>query len=121
MIREEAEFILAPIILGFEVAKDRVTELLRQSQPKTGMNRAAYHELVRHESDLEQALAYLMAREKAWAVDGLMQAVDTGRTVATWPSVMPGSDYPSRIIAAWRDSKSETKAAPNVAPLARPA
>lgn len=117
MNRPEAEYILAPIILGFEVAKDRAAELLKQSQER-GLDRTRLHEVARHECDLEQALAYLLARGKSWSVDGLMQAVDTGRTVATWPGVLPGSDYRERTIAAWRESKAGTEAAPNVVPMA---
>jgi hypothetical protein len=122
MNREEAEFILAPIILGFEVAKDRANELLKQSQER-GLDRFRLHEVVRHESDLEQALAYLLARARAWSVDGLMQAVETGsRSAACWPGVMPGSDYRERTITAWRESKAAgTESAPNVVTMARPA
>lgn len=118
MNRADAEHILAPIILGFEVAKDRANELLKQSQER-GLDRTRLHEVVRHESDLEQALAFIQAREKAWAFDGLMQAVDTGRAVATWPTVMPGSDYRERVIDAWRESRNQSAA--NVEPLQRPA
>jgi len=116
--RAEAEYILAPIILGFEVAKDRVAELIKRSEEQ-GLERSRLNEMMRHELELSYALRFIEARAKGWAVDGLMVAVDTGRSVATWPSVMPGSDYRQRIIAAWREGKAGTEAAPNVAPLAR--
>jgi hypothetical protein len=118
MNRAEAEFILGPIILGFEVAKGRARELLEKSQEQ-GLSRDRLHELIRHESDLEQALKFILAREKAWAVDGIMQAVDTGSTIATWPSVMPGSDFRDRTIAAWKESRNPNPA--NIQPLQRPA
>lgn len=118
MNRAEAEFILGPIILGFEVAKGRARELLEKSQEQ-GLSRDRLHELIRHESDLEQALTFILAREKAWTVDGIMQAVELGRTVATWPAVMPGSDFRERTIATWRETRNQS--ATNVEPLRKPA
>lgn len=118
MNRAEAEFILGPIILGFEVAKGRARELLEKSQEQ-GLSRDRLHELFRHEADLEQAISYIQAREKAWAADGLMQAVDTGRTVATWPTVLPGSDFKERTITAWKESRHPNPA--NIQTLQRPA
>lgn len=109
MNRADAELILAPIILGFEVAKGRALELLGKAQEHE-LNWEHIHDLVRHESDLDQALKFIIAREKAWTVDGIMQAVDTGRAVATWPSVMPGSDFRERIITAWKESRSPNPA-----------
>lgn len=118
MNREHAEHVLAPIWLGFAAAEARIEELLAQAQAATVPEQLALGGL-RHEADLEQALAYLKARAQAFQGDGLMTAVDTGRRVFVWPNILPSREAPAEAVARWKESRAT--GSPNVQPLRKQA
>jgi hypothetical protein len=118
MNRDQAEHVLTPIWLGFAAAEARLEDLLEQARTGTMTEVIALGGL-RHEAELEEALAYLKARSRAFVGDGLMTAVDTGRKVFVWPNVLPSREAPAVAIARWKESR--TQAPVNVAPLRREA
>lgn len=118
MNRDQVEAILRPIWIGFAAAEERLEAMLAEStaNPLTRGNAA---QGLRHESEIEEALAYLKARALAFRRDGLMTALDTGRGVLLWPNVYPGSEAHERAVETWRAARTAKDS--KVQPLRREA
>lgn len=118
MNREHAAHILTPIWQAFAAAEARIEKMLEEAETAPVAEQLALGGL-RHVADLEQAQAYLKARARSFAGDGLMTAVDTGRSVFVWPNVIPSSEAPALAVARWKETRA---AAPQkVQPLRREA
>jgi hypothetical protein len=101
----DAEHILAPIWIGFAVAEARLEALLADSRSQP-MDRETARARLRHEQDLEDARAYLQTKARGLRGFGLRDALNTGRTVITWPNVFPHEEAWERTTRAWQEARA---------------
>ena len=97
----EAQRILEPVWLGFEVALERLAELRAQAEQTKGT------EAFRAISDLQEAQAWLLAKARQFQPAGLLTVIDNGAGLIAWPNALPEPGAMETVIQRRRERKRE--------------